>query len=68
MFNSNENVRRSLERTFKIICSDKILGSIENEQNSSSFENKDSNNHINAIESPKHYILKILLSNMPDSN
>lgn len=67
MFNSNENVRRSLERTFKIICSDKILGNIENEQNSSSFENKD-NNQTKAIESPKHYILKILLSNMPDSN
>lgn len=66
MYNSNENVRKSLERTFKIICSDKILGSISNEQESSSLESNDLNANKSIIESPKHYILKILLSNMPD--
>ncbi|CDW85633.1 ubiquitin carboxyl-terminal hydrolase family protein [Stylonychia lemnae] len=62
MYSSNEQVRKSLERTFKIICSEKIIqGQSKNQESQSSGEQLD-------VESPKIYILRILLNNMPEIN
>ena len=55
MFNSNENVRKSLERTFRVICTQLEIK-----------PNSDLMTDSQQIESPKLYILKILLKNLPD--
>jgi len=56
MHNSNENVRKSIERTFKIICSESMID----------LRSQDSLLQEGITESPRVYILRILIRNLPE--
>jgi len=52
MHNKNESVRRSIERTFKVICSESMPDARQVE--------------VGVTESPRIYILRMLLRNLPE--
>ena len=72
--NSNENVRKSIERTFKIICNEDAVNQSkyvpkDELMNDDSSLNKAAEELQGKLPiSPKVYILKILLLNLPDTN
>lgn len=73
MQNSNENVRKSIERTFKIICNEGAMMEKPKQFNQDEQMSDVDSQKVPEVPSklsvhPKVYILKILLLNLPEIN